>query len=306
LESRKNHPDLSVTIKQWFRNAFRSRSPPSYNLLESEESDDLHSLTSDELSEKLDFSEKPPPPRLPFRHIWTPTVFLSLLTLAIFDFHMGAFNNLWSLFLSSARSTPLQTSTRHLPFLFTGGLNMPAATVGFATAILGIIGLSLQFTLYPSIHKRLGTVRCYRYFCFFFPIAYFLAPYLSIIPSASPPPAEASGLLIWLGISFILFFQVLARTFCLPATLILLNNCSPHPSVLGSIHGVGQAVSAAFRTIGPLVSGFWFGFGLRHDVIGFAWWGVSGVAVVGWVGSRWVREGSGHEVKLAGERGEER
>lgn len=87
----------------------------------------------------------------------------------------------------------------------------------------------------------------------------------------------------------------------MPATIILLNNCSPHPSVLGTVHGIGQSVSAAFRTIGPIVSGWWYGAGLEHGVVGAAWWAIAGVSAAGCVTAVWVYEGSGHEIYLEGE-----
>ena len=172
-------------------------------------------------------------------------------------------------------------------------------------SLLGIIGLILQFMLYPSINAKYGLIKSFRYSLYLFPVAYFLAPYLSLIPSATPPPGQASGILVWVGIGVVLFFQVAARTFALPATIILLNNCSPHPSVLGTIHGLGSSTSSTFRTIGPIVAGKWYAIGLRKDVVGTAWWGVAAISVVGVVTAYFVRNGSGHEIKLPGEEEEE-
>jgi hypothetical protein len=183
-----------------------------------------------------------------------------------------------------------------------GGLGMPASTVGIATSILGILGMVLQIFLYPSIQDRLGTVLSFRYSIYLFPIAYFLAPYLSILPSSNLPPEPASGYAIWSGITLVLFIQVTARTFALPATIILLNNCSPHPSVLGTIHGLGQSISATSRTLGPIIAGWWYGAGLEHGIGGLAWWGTGGVACAGCVTAMWVYEGSGHEILLPEER----
>lgn len=96
----------------------------------------------------------------------------------------------------------------------------------------------------------------------------------------------------------VLLLQVTARTFTLPATIILLNNCSPHPSVLGTVHSIGQSVSAAFRTIGPVAGGWWYGAGLEHGVVGAAWWSIAGISAAGCVTAAWVYEGSGHEIHL--------
>lgn len=193
---------------------------------------------------------------------------------------------------------------RHLPFVFTGGLGMLPQSVGFATAILGVIGMLLQFTIYPSINGRLGTAKSYQYFLSLFPVAYALAPYISLAPSTTSPPGQANGPWVWFGIVLVLFCQVTARTFTLPTSIILLNNCSPHPSVLGTIHGIGQSVSSAFRTIGPIFSGAWHGTGLDIGMVGFAWWLIALVSIFGCIAAIFVYEGSGHEILLPGEEDE--
>ncbi|KAI6892098.1 hypothetical protein KC355_g21049, partial [Hortaea werneckii] len=191
-------------------------------------------------------------------------------------------------------------------FKFASGLAFPPPTIGFAMAIIGFIGVALQFILYPWANSRYGLMRCFRGSLFFFPLAYYLAPYIALLPSSSPPPDPASGWAVWLGISFVLFLQVAARTFALPASIILLNNSSPHPSVLGTIHGVGQACSATFRTIGPILAGYWYGMWTERGIVGMAWWIVGSVAALGCIASFWVRNGSGHEIFLPGEEEEEK
>ncbi|GAP86660.1 putative MFS transporter [Rosellinia necatrix] len=241
---------------------------------------------------------------LPFSRVWTRNVIFTLVTEALFDFQLGAFTNLWTLFLSSPRSTPEETAVQSLPWIFTGGLGMPAATVGLATSVLGVIGMVLQIFAYPSIHARLGTLRGFRYFMALFPVAYFLTPYLAVLPSATEAPAPASGIIVWMFMTVVQVFQVMARTVTLPASIILLNNCSPHPSVLGLVHGLGQSVSAGFRTVGPVVGGWWYGAGLEAGVVGASWWAVAGLAALGCASSFFIYEGSGHEIILEGEEDE--
>lgn len=94
---------------------------------------------------------------------------------------------------------------------------------------------------------------------------------------------------------------MLGRTFALPANTILVNNCSPHPSVLGTVHGVAHSVSSFVRTVGPVLGGWLFGLGLQKGMVGIPWWGLAGVAGVGVLVAGGVREGDGHEVWLEGE-----
>ncbi|KAI0839536.1 MFS general substrate transporter, partial [Hypoxylon sp. FL0890] len=260
-----------------------------------------------------DNDEEPPSPilqpkqsrrTLPFRRVWTRNVVFTLITEAFYDFQLGAFTNLWTLFLSSPRSLE-ESASRSLPWVFKGGLGMPAATVGVATSILGVLGMALQIFLYPPVHARLGTLRGFRWFLLLFPVAYFLAPYLAVLPSSSEPPEPASGLVIWGYMALVQLLQVMARTITLPASIILLNNCSPHPSVLGLVHGLGQSVSAGFRTVGPVVGGWWYGAGLEMGIVGASWWAVALVSALGCVSAMLIYEGSGHEIYLEGEEDEQ-
>lgn len=241
---------------------------------------------------------------LPVRKMWTKNVLLVLLVTAIFDFQMGGFANLWLLFLSSPRADPKNARFKGA-FHFTGGLAFPPSLIGRAMAILGLFGVCLQFSLYPTLSGRWGLLRSFQASIVLFPLAYFLAPYLSLLPSSTAAPAPASGFWIWAGISAVIFLQVAARTFALPATIILLNNASPHPSVLGTIHGLGSSASSTFRTIGPIAAGRLFGIGLQREVIGLAWWAITAISVLGVFVSFGVKNGTGHEIKLEGDEQEE-
>jgi hypothetical protein len=173
-------------------------------------------------------------------------------------------------------------------------------------AVLGFIGITLQLTLYPTVAARLGTLRAFQCAAALFPIVYIFTPYLAVVPSTGPPPpAAADGALVWLAIAAVLAVQVLARTFALPATAILINNSSPHPSVLGTVHGIAQSASSAARTLGPIAAGWVFGRGLELGVVGLAYWIMAGVATVEVVVSWGMREGDGHEIWLPGEKEEE-
>jgi len=178
---------------------------------------------------------------------------------------------------------------------------MPPAQIGLALAILGTIGITLQLALYPRLSARLGTAVSYRLSLLLFPVVYFVAPYIVLLPAATRPPAPADGPAVWLGIAAVLAIQVFARTFALPAATILVNNCCPHPSVLGTIHGLAQSVSSGTRTLGPAISGWMYGKGLDIGVVGLAWWGMAVDAIVGAVVGAFVREGNGHEILLEGE-----
>ncbi|KUI66191.1 hypothetical protein VM1G_02403 [Cytospora mali] len=272
-------------------------------------------LRLDEKNEKP-MSSVPPRKRktLPFSRLWTKNVICTLLSQAFYDFHLGAFTNIWSLFLSTPRPGFAAPHVETIPVAaemegrslgkrnmlwFAGGLGMPASTVGNATSILGVLGMILQVVMYPPMHARLGTLRSFRYFLIIFPLAYLLVPFLAVMPqSQAADGSYSASSILWFTIVFILFLHTSARTMTLPASIILLNNCSPHPSVLGTIHGIGQSVSAGFRTVGPIVGGWWYGVGLDWGMVAFSWWAVGCVSVAGWIASLLLYEGTGKEIEL--------
>lgn len=244
-------------------------------------------------------------PKLPFRRMWTRNVTTTLVAHGLLALHVGTFNSLWFIYLSAPRYDPAHPHPPHFRphglLYFTGGMALPPPRIGLALAILGVIGITLQLFLYPRLSHHLGTARSYRIFLTLFPITYIMAPFLSLVPSVSKPPAGVSGILIWIAITIVLFIQVLARTFALPCTTILVNNCCPHPSVLGTMHGLGQSVSSFARTFGPIVFGWLFGKGLDIGVVGLAWWILACMAVAGSVVAQFVWDGDGHEVLMEGE-----
>lgn len=243
--------------------------------------------------------------RLPFRRIFTRNVLFTLVSHFFLAFHVGTFNSLWFVFLSTPVYNPEDPDppgfVPRLPFRFTGGLGLPPRSVGLAMAFLGVIGIQMQLFLYPRLSARLGTLRSWRIFLFLFPVTYLTMPFLSVVPSSTSPPSQKTGVAIWIAIGSVLFVQVSARTFALPAQTILVNNCTPHPSVLGAVHGLGQSASSLARTIGPIAGGWLYGLGLSHGLVGGVFWGLAGVATVGVVFSFWVREGDGHEIWLEGD-----
>jgi hypothetical protein len=259
--------------------------------------------------EKMEATSSPPHrgersgPKLPFNRIFTRNLCLTLAATAFYDFHLGAFTNMWTLFLTTPRhSADGMTARRSLTSgLMGGGLGMPAPTLGFATSILGWLGMLLQICLYPPVNARLGTLKCFQWFLLLFPLQYLLTPYLAVLPSDTSPPGAASGPFVWTGIVLILLIHTAARTMTLPASIILVNNASPHPSVLSTVHTLGQSVSAGFRTVGPVVGGYWYGKSLERGVVGASWWAVAAMSAMGWATATLCREGSGHDIYLEGD-----
>ncbi|PGH10280.1 hypothetical protein GX51_00037 [Blastomyces parvus] len=224
--------------------------------------------------------------RTPFRQIWTRNVVLTLLTHFVLAMHLSAFNALTFVFLPTPRAPE---GSRRGFFHFGGGLGMPSSKVGFATAIIGLLGLPLQIFVYPRVHFRLGLLKSLRSFVPFSPLAYILVPFLTLVPNRA--------YLVWPALAAVFSLQVISRTFALPAGIILVNNSVSDPSVLGTLHGVAQSLVSGARTLGPVIGGWGLGMGLKYNIVGAVWWALAVLALLGW-GLTWtIFEGRGVEKK---------
>lgn len=241
--------------------------------------------------------------KLPFRRIWTFNVLCTLTSNSIIVGHLGTFSALWSIFLT-ASTGPSPPSQHSFPLHFTGGLGMAPRDVGFALSLLGAIGMILQLGVYPMLQDRLGTVRIWRTALFVFPFVYLLAPYPSFIASARYFKGQIVW--IWLSMTAILLLFTLGRTGVVPATTLLINDCTPHPSVRGTIHAAAAVLGHLSRSIVPVAVLAVFGQGLEIGVVGLGFWCLAVLAILSCIASRWVIEGSnGQEIVLEDESGEE-
>lgn len=237
--------------------------------------------------------------RLTHREIFTPNVILTMLNFMICPLHNATFMQLFPLYLS----TPRSHQKVNLPVHFNGGLGLSIPHVGYALSVLGFIGVTVQLLVYPTIQSRFGLMLCFRWSLCLFPIAYTVLPYLSIIPDLTPTTSSTNtdataehasgGLYVWCFLAGLALVQVVARTFALPASVILLNNCSPSRDCLGFIHGTGSSLASLSRVIGPLSGAFLFAYGQEIGVVGLVWWALAAVAIFGAIFSHLIREGPG-------------
>jgi MFS family permease len=238
---------------------------------------------------------------LPFRRIFTRNVIITLLSRGVLAAHIGCFQNILYIFLSTPRA---KDGNQESKIFFTGGLALPPNRIGIVLSIIGSIGIFFQLMAYPPLAAKFGTIICYRTSLLLFPFAYFIAPFMAIMPSSTLPPLPSSGIFVWGGILAVLFLHVLGRTFAMPSATILVNNCCPHPSVLSTVHGIAQTVSSGMRMLGPLFGGWSFALALNWEFVAMPFWAMMVFSVFAATLSWWVYEGDGHEIKLEGEEDE--
>ncbi|ORY18286.1 major facilitator superfamily domain-containing protein [Clohesyomyces aquaticus] len=270
--------------------------------MSSADSDRANSSESSPLLQPSQDTVKPPRKRkLSFRRIWTFNVICTMLSHFIIAGHLGTFTALWSIFLT-APTGPSNPSQRSPPLKFTGGLGMLPRDVGFALSLLGAVSMALQLGVYPMLQDRFGTIKIWRTALFVFPAVYILAPFPSLVASAERP----SSTNVWLSMVAVLLLFTLGRTGVTPATTLLINDCTPHPSARGTIHAAATVLGHLSRSIFPVASLAVFGLGLKEGYVGLGFWCLAVLAVLSCVASAWVVEGgNGSEIVLEEEEEEE-
>ncbi|CZR66360.1 related to E.coli tetracycline resistance protein TCR1 [Phialocephala subalpina] len=291
------HTEGSLARRLWTKLSKRDTSMDhNYAALDSDEPDSPVKLSP--LSQHIE-TQLPPKKKakLPFSRIWTWNVCCTMLAHFIIAGHIATFTNLWAIFLS----TPVEDSKhQHPPFIFSGGLGMQPRDVGFAMSTLGAIGVTLQLVIYPRLNDKFGTVNIWRSALYVFPLAYALAPYPALVGSANFQSGKT--VLVWLAVGFVLLLFIIGRTGVTPATTLLINDCTPHPSVRGTIHTAGTVIGNLSRSVFPIIAFAIFGKGLDIGVVGLGFWCLACLGVLACVASRWVTEGTnGKEIVLEGE-----
>ncbi|KUJ14606.1 MFS general substrate transporter [Mollisia scopiformis] len=295
LESLK-HTEGSLAQRVWNKITSREKPMHDYQAIDSDEPDSPIKMS--QLPEHIEFQTPPKKPaKLAFKRIWTWNVVCTMIAHFIIAGHIATFTNLWAIFLS----TPVEASEhQHPPFLFSGGLGMQPRDVGFAMSTLGAVGVVLQLVIYPKLNDRFGTVNIWRSALYVFPMAYALAPFPALVGSANL--VSGKTVLVWLSVGFVLLLFIIGRTGVTPATTLLINDCTPHPSVRGTIHTAGTVIGNLSRSVFPVVAFAIFGKGLDIGVVGLGFWCLACLGVLACVASRWVTEGTnGKEIVLEGE-----
>lgn len=241
-------------------------------------------LAAQDEDEDVEQAVEPPPKqaveeKAPLRRLLSRNVVITLLQHHVQTLHVSSFNTLLFTMLPTSRSS---NEHAQLPFQFTGGLGMSTRELGFANTIIGCVGIPLQILLFPYLSAKLGIQTSYRAFLPFSILAYLALPYLVLLPD------QAS--ILWPFLSLDLISHVFARVFVGPATILLVNECAPHPTLLGTVHGVAQSVSSAARMLGPTIAGLLLGWGLQNNMVALPFWIITGLAVLNWVLVLWVKE----------------
>jgi MFS family permease len=268
LPTRKHERDLGLIIGKsvlgFVRKKILRKSESEYTAVQIEEADILVAEASMAESScsgsSTPTSGELPPYRPDFRKIWTRHLLKTLFAFGLLPLHNSTFLHIFPIFLSM----PVVENLHPTVTRFKGGLGLASPTVGLYLATFGVCGILLQLFIYPRIHTRVGTLGTLRIASSIFPIVYIFAPYLALL--AGKPTTK------WTAMGAVLFAQIMARTMAIPSNVLLLTEAAPRRSVMGTVHGAGNTLSAAASACGPVIGGLLMARGMDAGAVGIVWW----------------------------------
>nr|POE89837.1 putative membrane protein [Quercus suber] len=209
---------------------------------------------------------------------FTKLVVMLTIALGIFTYHSMTYDHLLPIFFQDERLSGsgemrnwiFKVTTTGNGFL-NGGLGLSIKEVGVIMAVQGVIALAIQAIIFPIAASLLGVWRVFLVVTVLHPLAYFMVPWLVLLPNH----------LVFPGIYACLATRNLLSILAYPVLLILIKEASPGPSSLGKINGLAASTGAGCRTIASPVAGFLYGLGIKMEFTALAWWASALVAVIG-------------------------
>ncbi len=161
------------------------------------------------------------------------------------------YDSLLPTFLSTP--PPAQPSPVSLPFKFVDGFGFPASMIGVIMAVQGAYAIISNGFLVAPVSKLVGHLRLFKLIACSYFVLYLVTPYLVLLPDN----------LRMVGIYCLIVFKNTLGTLAYPSNAVLLANSAPSQLSLGTINGVAASTASLCRTLGPLVAGALYTFGLQ-------------------------------------------
>lgn len=200
-----------------------------------------------------------------------------LATYLIFQLSNISFNSLYPIFASSLESS--------------NGRNLSPEEIGLSLSFAGIVTIVFQVGIFGKLKEKMGNKRTYRAGLFLFFLSMMMMPWVGKKEDRAPFGWGTGKVWVWIELGFVLLVKTVAAVGGLTSALLLITNSAPNHSVLGTLNGLAQTLSAAGRAAGPFLSGGLFSIATKVHPRGEAVpWGVfGGIAFLGWIGSLGIR-----------------
>ncbi|KNG49553.1 MFS general substrate transporter [Stemphylium lycopersici] len=203
--------------------------------------------------------------------VFTRPVIMFVIALGIFTYHSMTYDHLLPIFLQDKRADSDMNALELATSSLGGGLGIPIQKVGVILSLNGIIQLAIQAFVFPLLADCFGVWRLLLMVTLAHPIAYFIVPFLQLLPEN----------LLYPGLFACLTVRNLTSILAFPLLLIMIKEATPDKSHLGKINGLAASTGAACRTVASPIAGLLYGLSIELRFTPLAWWGSALVAICG-------------------------
>ena len=290
LETKKHQRDYGRALGQLLSQAFTRKKKKRMALDGQQASLLKHSRMSSVSTianhHETDESPKAKPVAPPtYREVFSYQSNMNLLTYALLALHSIAYDQLLPIFMHYPPQTDRASNASvHLPFKFAGGFGIDSDRIGLLFMLYGIVGMCIQFSIFPPLAKRWGVLNCLKMVSPIFPIVYMITPFTALLPT----PASQQ-----VGIFVIMLIKCWAVIFAFPCTTILLTNSATSLRILGTLNGIAVSVSALGRAAGPAIGGSTFTYGVNIGYGILPWWTLATMSALAALPIWWLIEMEG-------------
>ncbi|KAI9817444.1 MAG: hypothetical protein M1827_001054 [Pycnora praestabilis] len=203
---------------------------------------------------------------------------LLLITYLIFQLSNISYNSLYPIFAQAAPPT---------------GRNLSPKEIGLSLAFAGIVTILFQVGIFGKLREKLGNKTTYRVGLAGFTLAFMMMPWVGYKDSSKGTGVGSGKVWLWVELGFVLLIKTVAAVGGLTSALLLITNSAPNHSVLGTLNGLAQTLSAAGRAAGPFLSGGLFSLAtqVRPKGEALAWGVFGGISFIGFLMSFGIRGG---------------
>ncbi|KAL8810527.1 MAG: hypothetical protein Q9200_002515 [Gallowayella weberi] len=183
------------------------------------------------------------------RHVFKSDTILLLATFLIFQFSNVSFNSLYPIFGQASPPT---------------GRALSPEEIGVTLAFAGAITIVFQIAIFGNLRDRMGNKLTYRVCMGGMVLSFLITPWVGYKDASQGDGGISSGKgWLYFELGFVLLVRAVASVGCLTSALLLITNSAPNHSVLGTINGLAQTLSAAGRAVGPFLSGALFSVAIK-------------------------------------------
>ncbi|KAI1314237.1 major facilitator superfamily domain-containing protein [Xylaria venustula] len=204
--------------------------------------------------------------------VFTTQTILQILSVSLLAFHKVSSDAIMPTFLAAPSKT-VTPEEKSLPRVSeeSRGFNYSSQKIGLILLSQAIFALCIQATIVLFFINRVGTLKAYRIVLAIYPFAYIFTP---LFPALGEPLALGA-------VTVDLWLKVALSSIGYICSAVLISDTTPKQEFLARVNGASASVSCLARSVGPLVTGNLFAFGVNVGYVGIAFWVLSAVAVVG-------------------------